>query len=455
MKKEIYNSILNMLPSNMEIQIEDEKYSGVMLTSVKGCRIYKGAKRFNGEQVECDIYFEDRISAITFVTGGEVNDNIIISENGASLGTIKSVYTDSNAITNIKNRHDNEVEEGNFNDKLLKYIKELKQPISLSSDSIQGICTGIKQALEKPQYTPHNWESKAGKVKDIYNVDIEQLKKLLFEKGALLIKGVPGTGKTTAMMKLISEVCNSNPIDKNTYKIVSFGQSTDYSDFIGGLENSDGVWKHKDGIFTEMCYKAYHDSENNYVIGIDEFSRGETERILGEALTAIELRGIKIATSGGSDILVPDNLFIVATMNSFDESTKELDEATQQRFNIYTIKPNWKNNDAYLQNLSHGDTSLLEKLRLISREMAGYTDTFGNIILGVNDIISNIYIEEDECGIGTRAISIPNMDSIKLKNAVEHQLIGQINRSTKNCTDKQKRDIEEKINNLRNIVNGY
>ena len=51
------------------------------------------------------------------------------------------------------------------------------------------------------------------------------------------------------LISLIKKLTNS---DGAKYRIISFGQDTDYTDFIGGVTSVDGEWKYRDGVLTEM-----------------------------------------------------------------------------------------------------------------------------------------------------------------------------------------------------------
>lgn len=72
---------------------------------------------------------------------------------------------------------------------------------------------------------------------------------------------------------------------------------------------------------------------------IDEINRGQTPRIFGELIHALEYRGepIKLLYSD-SDFTVPKNLILIGTMNSTDRSIAFLDYAIRRRFSFHKLE---------------------------------------------------------------------------------------------------------------------
>lgn len=165
---------------------------------------------------------------------------------------------------------------------------------------------------------------------------------------AVMFYSAPGMGKTTTAIALANEFAG----DASRVTIVQFSENYSYTDFIGGLRPSEDTksgFKYTDGIFTELCKKAYNDSDNRYVLVIDEINRTKVEEIIGEMMNLMERRGEPITIRNGSKLVMPDNLFIVATMNAMDNGIHKMSAATIDRFavidmseakiNIDSIKP--------------------------------------------------------------------------------------------------------------------
>jgi len=82
----------------------------------------------------------------------------------------------------------------------------------------------------------------------------------------------------------------------------------------------------------------------NYILIIDEINRANLPSVLGELIYALEYRGELVnsmyAIDGDNSIVLPENLYIVGTMNTADRSVGHIDYAIKRRFAFIDLLPN-------------------------------------------------------------------------------------------------------------------
>ena len=82
----------------------------------------------------------------------------------------------------------------------------------------------------------------------------------------------------------------------------------------------------------------------NYVLLIDEINRANLPSVLGELIYALEYRGESVgsiyALDGDNSIILPENLYIIGTMNTADRSVGHIDYAIRRRFAFDNLLPN-------------------------------------------------------------------------------------------------------------------
>ncbi len=142
---------------------------------------------------------------------------------------------------------------------------------------------------------------------------------------------------------------------KKRYKFVTFHQSYSYEEFVEGLkpikfkeEGNDNIsYEIVPGVFKRIADEARENPDNNYALFIDEINRGNISKIFGELITLIEddkRAGNENEMSvvlpySGENFSVPNNLYIIGTMNTADRSIALIDIALRRRFEFKEVLP--------------------------------------------------------------------------------------------------------------------
>ena len=181
--------------------------------------------------------------------------------------------------------------------------------------------------------------------------DLDNVRKLLKNRRYVILQGAPGVGKTY----LANEIANAKEY-KGRVIFTQFHAETSYTDFVGGIlpvttkedVNSDNdkevyglAYKRHKGTLVKAIEAAVKDKDNDYLLIIDEINRANLANVLGPVFYLFEQGGgDERQTIEIGDVVcshIPNNLYVIGTMNTADRSLAVVDYALRRRFAWYTI----------------------------------------------------------------------------------------------------------------------
>ena len=227
---------------------------------------------------------------------------------------------------------------------------------SLSRISGDDCGSWIRETVEKIRAGEIEIEEQKEKEQKDRSAEIERKKlemaaefggyvRLLKQFGQIILQGPPGTGKTYTAKKIVECLLDGNHPQRRD--IVQFHPSYNYEDFVRGIqiqtEDEKVVYNSVNRILAEMAEWAAK-SKYPHALIIDEINRANVAAVLGELIYALEYRGETVKTpytvDDSSDINLPENLYIIGTMNTADRTVGHLDYAVRRRFAFVTLLPN-------------------------------------------------------------------------------------------------------------------
>jgi len=169
---------------------------------------------------------------------------------------------------------------------------------------------------------------------------IEKVLRLIKHKPQLVFYGPPGTSKTYFANKLADFLARGG----GSVERVQFHPSYSYEDFVEGYrpKTVDGHLSYQvvDGPLKRIALDAFARQDVTHVLLIDEFNRALVSKVLGELYFLLEYRDIELRLQySDAPFRLPENLVIIATMNTADRSIALVDAALRRRFHFVGFYP--------------------------------------------------------------------------------------------------------------------
>ncbi|MGU8921967.1 McrB family protein [Clostridium perfringens] len=213
--------------------------------------------------------------------------------------------------------------------------------------------------------------------------------------------GAPGTGKS----KYVSDNYYNNTFAKR----VTFHPEYTYNDFVGYIKptiiNDKLTYAFSPGIFTEILLDSLKDSNNMYTLIIEELNRANVSAVFGDLFQLLDrdssgnseyrINNLDIFNYlksklgdnypyTNSSIGIPNNLNIIATMNTSDQNVFTMDTAFKRRWEFEYLKIKFDDDHEFKDN----------EINNLNITWQNFVETLNEFMMSIDN--SDLMISEDK-----------------------------------------------------------
>ncbi|MEU8407997.1 AAA family ATPase [Micromonospora sp. NPDC048842] len=186
---------------------------------------------------------------------------------------------------------------------------------------------------------------------------IEAIRVLRRFKNAVL-EGPPGTGKSHVIEAVAAawqaETGRRLAGNGRGKFAITLHPNTTYEEFVEGLRYDDesNSFVRRDGFLRLIIKEAEKHPEADYLVLIDELNRANVPKVFGDLLLTMEpskratwdgtgwTGGMQVTLPYSASLFsVPNNVYLLGTMNTSDRSIAPLDSALRRRFGFVRVEP--------------------------------------------------------------------------------------------------------------------
>ncbi|WP_068396385.1 AAA family ATPase [Kribbia dieselivorans] len=252
----------------------------------------------------------------------------------------RSMEGDSNLVRDVEWAGDEGIDYADLPAELAAKLKVQRDVVDLTQlyDTLEGLLETETEnvpppAVEKVELKPATAE--LALALHVPQAWLQECIDLLNDRPQLVFYGPPGTGKTYLAQEIAKHVAGEN------YRLVQFHPAYSYEDFFEGYRPEEGGgFALKPGPLRKIVDSAREHPRDAHVLIIDEINRGNLAKVFGELYFLLEYRKENVELLyGARDFNLPENVFIIGTMNTADRSIALVDAAMRRRFAFLPLHP--------------------------------------------------------------------------------------------------------------------
>ena len=272
---------------------------------------------------------------------------------------LKDCWTIISEIFSIAKKHISEIQPANnttdeeTKNTLKGWWTIISEIFSIAKDILQKIQSANNTIDEETKNTLKSWWTI---ISEIFSIAKDILQKIQPTDTNSVEDPANSEITIESIDKIIDElnkIINPNNNEDSNPDFTSLGeQITKVGEIIDKLETQEKEANNQDSPSendtnsddstskNEKCKEIRNKYSKKYILIIDEINRADLSAVFGELMYALEYRNEEIRIPNFKyEFTIPDNVYIIGTMNSIDKSLVTFDLALRRRFSFYKVMP--------------------------------------------------------------------------------------------------------------------